>query len=361
MKETSYLHFPFFDSKATSSIDSWQKSVVDRTPFVEKARKQSICPMLNQSQETFFSLIDDQLYTPVHAIMGFVQLIDINGQDQEEKAYCCEAIIQNSWLFFEMFEALLASLDGASLTVERAEALPFTVLVNHELRTPFNRIIGLSQLLKETDCLVACRDYCDEIQKNCLRLCSHLGSLLDFACLSRGTVDCSALPAPLESTVFEVIHQFCSQANAKQLDFKSSFVGVPLGAACLDNHLVKGALSRLLDDAIKFTSNGYVSLHIEKHYDFVEQQERLEFHIEDNGIGVEPNQLYQIFAPFQQSDSSTTCCFERLGLGLSIAQKQIETLGGTIVCSKNFEEGTTFLFSIPSSKVCQQKSEKRCA
>lgn len=358
MKKISYHRFPRPITQNMPPVDDWQKRADDCIPFAKEKSVQS--PAMKESEKRFFFLIDDQLYTPVHAIMGFVQMIEID-QSPKQRAYCCEAMVENSWLFIEMLEKLLASLDGASLTIGNEELLPFTVLINHELRTPFNAIIGLSQLLKETECSVDYRDYCEDIQASCLRVFTHLDNLLEFARLSRGTTHCSIPSASVEKTVLGAIHHFRSQAHFRQLDFNLSLKEEPLATICLDNHLLKGALNRLLDNAIKFTSEGYVSINIEKYYDFVEQQWRLKFQIEDSGIGVEPNKLHLIFAPFQQSDSSTTRCFEGLGLGLAIAQKQIELLGGTIVCSDNIERGMTFEFSIPCSEACVQKPEQRCA
>lgn len=356
MQKTFSACFTEPEKEPVSAASACEGELVGDIVISQKENIYDSLSAVDGSLEKFFSNIDDHLYTPVYSIMGFLRLIDLN-QDKEEKAYCCDAIMQSGWLFIEMLENLMAPVREEESIVSDPRNLTFPRLVDHELRTPFNAIIGLSELMKITDEAEVCRDYCEDIQDSCLKVCDRIHNILNFALLRAG-VDCGSMSSfSIEASVLEVSGLYRARATNKGLDFWISFEGAPLMANCLDNDLLKGALNQLLDNAIKFTSEGHVSLRVSKYYNSAERQWRLDFQIEDSGEGIESGKSHLIFAPFQQGDISMQRSFEGLGLGLSIAQKQVEALGGVITCSSNLNKGSTFRFCIPCSKVEKSTAE----
>jgi CheY-like chemotaxis protein len=169
-----------------------------------------------------------------------------------------------------------------------------------------------------------------------------INDILDFSKIESGKVDLEVQPFDLQECIEAVFSLVASKAKAKNLTLHyfidSSISQLVEG----DANYLQQILVNLVENAIKFTSVGKVSINIKKH-----QEDQLLFAVQDTGLGIPSDKFDKLFKPFSQIDSSITRKFGGTGLGLSICQRLINLMGGEIWVESILDQGTTFLFTIP--------------
>ncbi|MEI6678975.1 MAG: response regulator [Mariniphaga sp.] len=246
--------------------------------------------------------------------------------------------------------ALLVALNKA----EENDRLKTAFLnnISHEIRTPFNGILGFLSILQHEDLSDPERDeYISVINQSSIRLMSTINDIVEISQIQTNQVRLVSYMTNLRDLGEELFNRFNSQAINKGLKLIiHSHLPKSIDSAYTDGKKLNNILSCLIDNAIKFTKVGSIDLDIFKVDDF------LKFSVKDTGIGIPKNKHYEIYQRFMQIDGSNTRQFEGSGLGLSIAKAHIEMLGGTIWLESEEGEGSTFHFTIPLIPVPDEKN-----
>ena len=239
---------------------------------------------------------------------------------------------------------LLAAREAAE-AANRSKTM-FLANISHELRTPMTAILGYSEELQERfSCSLGSSIECDAletIRRNAKHMVGIIGDLLDIAKLEAGKLTAEVgCCAPLH-VLAEVVELLQAKASAKNLELTVTYDNAVPEAIRSDALRLRQVLVNLIDNAIKFTSNGGVRISVR----LDEAAEQLHFAVRDSGMGMSREVLDRLFRPFEQADVSTTRRFGGTGLGLAISQQLAGLLGGRILVESEVGRGTQFTFSV---------------
>ncbi|HEY4292014.1 ATP-binding protein [Luteibacter sp.] len=216
----------------------------------------------------------------------------------------------------------------------------FLATISHEIRTPMNGVIGLLDVLERTPLDESQRGMVSTIEHSAEALLHILDDVLDFSKIEAGHLELDAQPANVRAIVEGAVAILAAQAEAKGLALRVGIDETLSPYLMVDDGRLRQILLNLLGNAIKFTRDGEVRVHVraaERHG----ARQRLRFVVTDTGIGIHAAKLRHVFAPFSQADSSTNRRFGGTGLGLSISRRLIEHMGGHIAIESEPGRGTT--------------------
>ncbi len=262
---------------------------------------------------------------------------------------------------FGQIQALVDCLAQEREAKEAAEAADqakseLLATVSHELRTPMGAIISMAELLQQTALDETQKKYASTLHQSARSLLTVLNDILDFSKLDAGRFELDTAPFDLHDLVQSVAQGL--QARASERGLAS---GLDIGATCPrfvkgDATRIRQILTNLVDNALKFTSEGSVRLHVSARE--TDSSFMLRFDVSDTGIGLDHEGQERLFEPYIQAGSTTATQYGGTGLGLSIAQRLVLLMGGEIGCESEVGQGSMFWFAIAAERAESSQKAK---
>ncbi|GMV51039.1 MAG: putative hybrid histidine kinase [Nitrospira sp. OLB3] len=257
----------------------------------------------------------------------------------------------------KLAQARDAALEGARLKSE------FLATMSHEIRTPMNGVLGMTDWLLETDLTTEQKECAETIRSSGEALMVILNDILDLSKIDSGKLTLELMDFELPAFVNRVLALFRERAQRKGLELTSRIAeGSPMTLHG-DPTRLQQVLSNLVNNAIKFSEHGTITILVEPAEPTPEQRFELsvetseaaspthlthvQFSVEDQGIGISSGAMAKLFQPFVQADGSTTRKYGGTGLGLAICKQLVELMGGHIGAASKPGTGSVFRFTVP--------------
>jgi len=247
-----------------------------------------------------------------------------------------------------LIDELEAARDRANAASEAKSN--FLGVISHELRTPMNGVLGAAQLLGATRLEPTQREYLSIIRSSGDNLLSLLNDILDMTKIEAGKMTFETVDVAIEDLHRRVTGPFQAQAEAKGLTFVARFEGETPSVVRGDPLRVCQVIHNLLSNAVKFTDAGEVAYTV-RSTRLGERRVGFQFEVKDSGAGIAPDDLERLFQPFTQVDASSTRRFGGTGLGLTIARRLANIMGGDITVASEVGAGSTFTFTVEAEVV----------
>ncbi len=241
-----------------------------------------------------------------------------------------------------------AKLIEKTHAAEQAAKLKGEFLANmsHEVRTPINGVLGMAELMLQTDMDINQKRYASTILRSGQSLLSVVNDILDFSKIEAGKLDITKAPFDLRETVEDVAEMLAESAHRKKIELNIDMSPDEHAAYEGDAGRIRQILVNLVSNAIKFTSSGEVKITISSNTELNADFTNVRFDVTDTGIGIPADKHNRIFREFEQADGTTTREYGGTGLGLAISKKLTTLMKGEISFESEINKGSNFWFTV---------------
>lgn len=346
---TVHIHIPINDASPTG-LKVWPSNFLQNHIVRERLAKGTTLS-LHEVNDIGVACSDTPNYlTPVIGDSGTLDAVVSWNGAQNPSTKRIGPLLEKSVHLIKVAlarESFLTELAAAKDKAERANEAKshFLSQINHDFRTPLNAIIGMAHLTLKMDLQPAHRDNLEKIHNAGSSLLGIVNDVLDLSKIEAGKLAIESIGFDLKDVLANLFDIVGYKAKEKGValackvapGFPTQVVGDPLR--------LEQVLSNLLSNAIKFTAVGEVELAVEA-MQKTHEQLQLKFTVRDTGIGMTSEQIFHLFQPFVQGDTSTTRKYGGTGLGLSITKKLVELMGGQIWVQSLPGKGSVFSFTL---------------
>ncbi|GEM_PF-671823 len=313
------------------SKEKYSKQMLEiQTKYETQKKEQEIMVLKEKANSQSLELKRQKLMTTIFVI-GFIFLAVTIG-----------LIIYSLQLKIKSNKRLKIQKDIAE-RANRAKSV-FLSNMSHEVRTPMNGIVGMTEVLKTTNLSPMQQQYADVILSSSNKLLTVINNVLDFTLIESGKIVLENKIFDLQQLFGEVADHYFEKAKEKDISLLPYFDAQLPRNVYGDALRLRQVLTNLIDNALRFTEQGEVVISAEL-AERMENTIKIIFKVKDSGIGISEEDLSSLFIPFSQVDASLTRRYSGAGLGLVISKRLIEEMGGTIRVESAIGQGSTFEFS----------------
>ncbi|HEX2835599.1 MAG TPA: response regulator [Thermoanaerobaculia bacterium] len=250
-------------------------------------------------------------------------------------------------------EEELARTRDAALQSARAKS-EFLANVSHEVRTPLNGVLGMTDFLLGTELTPEQREYAELIRSSAENLLAIVNDVLDLSRVEAGKLTIEPIDFDLDELIDSVCEQFAARASEKRLKLRFHVDLNVVRALRGDSQRIRQVLLNLVGNAVKFTDRGEITVSVLQS-EHGEESVQLRFVVTDTGIGIPEAVQAKLFTPFTQGDGTTTRRHGGSGLGLAVSKRLVEAMGGDVGLMSVAGEGSTFWFEVPLAKQAEDR------
>jgi signal transduction histidine kinase len=279
-------------------------------------------------------------------IIGIMCLQDYNNEDKfsQDDLYVLDFIANQIAIAIQrrmMLDNLVAARQRAEEAAQAKQI--FMSTMSHEIRTPLNEVIGITNLLLQGNPREDQMDYIKTLRFSGNHLLTLVNDVLDYNKMESGKIVFEQIQFNLNDFLDELMRSYSFRSKAKNLTFEINREGILPDEVIGDQIRLNQILSNLLSNALKFTSQGGITVTI-RELERKDKKSKMEFSVKDTGIGIPLEKHAEIFESFTQASADTARKYGGSGLGLAICKKLIELQGGRIILESESGRGSTFSF-----------------